>query len=82
MQLDASPVPLAEDDPIVPGSIVGLGLFCAKDLQREDRVAFDDGARDSYGMPAMRIHYRLTERDQDGAGTRQAGDCPPGQGGG
>ncbi|MFF2245093.1 GMC oxidoreductase [Arthrobacter sp. NPDC058130] len=65
MQLDASPVPLAEDDPIVPGSIVGLGLFCAKDLQWEDRVAFDDDARDSYGMPAMRIHYRLTERDHE-----------------
>lgn len=65
MQLDASPVPLADDDPVVPGSIVGLGLFCAKDLQREDRVAFDDGARDFYGMPAMRIHYRLTERDHE-----------------
>jgi len=65
MQLDASPVPLADDDPVVPGSIVGLGLFCAKDLQREDRVAFDDGASDSYGMPAMRIHYRLTERDHE-----------------
>ena len=63
MQLDASPVPLAEDDPVVPGSIVGLGLFCAKDLQRGDRVAFDDGVRDSYGMPAMRIHYRLTDQD-------------------
>ncbi|MDQ0693036.1 GMC oxidoreductase [Arthrobacter sp. W4I7] len=65
MQLDASPVPLAADDPVVPGSIVGLGLFCAKDLQREDRVAFDDDTRDSYGMPAMRIHYRLTERDHE-----------------
>ncbi len=65
MQLDASPIPLAEDDPVVPGSIVGLGLFCAKDLQREDRVAFDDGSRDSYGMPAMRIHYRLTQRDHE-----------------
>ncbi|MGO4807125.1 GMC oxidoreductase [Arthrobacter sp. 2MCAF15] len=65
MQLDASPIPLAEDDRIVPGSIVGLGLFCAKDLQREDRVAFDDDARDYYGMPAMRIHYRLTERDHE-----------------
>ncbi|SFT54166.1 GMC oxidoreductase [Arthrobacter sp. ov118] len=65
MQLDASPVPLANDDPVVPGSIVGLGLFCAKDLQREDRVAFDDGTRDSYGMPAMRIHYRLTGRDHE-----------------
>lgn len=63
MQLDASPVPLAEDDPVVPGSIVGLGLFCAKDLQREDRVEFDDAARDSYGMPAMRIHYSLTDKD-------------------
>lgn len=65
MQLDASPVPLADDDPVVPGSIVGLGLFCAKDLQREDRVAFDDGASDSYGMPAMRLHYRLTGRDNE-----------------
>jgi choline dehydrogenase-like flavoprotein len=64
MQLDASPVPLAVDDPVQPGSIVGLGLFCAKDLQRDDRVAFDDGAVDAYGMPAIRIHYRLTETDQ------------------
>lgn len=65
MQLDASPIPLADDDPIAPGSIVGLGLFCAKDLQREDRVAFDDEALDAYGMPAMRIHYRLTGRDHE-----------------
>ncbi|BDZ44459.1 GMC oxidoreductase [Naasia aerilata] len=65
MQLDASPVPLAEDDPVVPGSIVGLGLFCAKDLQESDRVEFDDETRDFYGMPAMRIHYTLTERDHE-----------------
>lgn len=65
MQLDASPIPLAEDDPVVPGSIVGLGLFCAKDLQRDDRVAFSDDVADSYGMPAMRIHYRLTDRDHE-----------------
>jgi len=65
MQLDASPIPLAEDDPVVPGSIVGLGLFCAKDLQRDDRVEFGDGEVDAYGMPAMRIHYRLTERDHE-----------------
>ncbi|MGR0220004.1 GMC oxidoreductase [Agromyces sp. ZXT2-6] len=65
MQLDASPIPLAEDDPVVPGSIVGLGLFCAKDLQREDRVEFSDDETDAYGLPAMRIHYRLTERDHE-----------------
>ena len=63
MQLDASPVPLADDDPVVPGSIVGLGLFCAKDLQWEDRVEFSDDREDWYGMPAMQIHYALTERD-------------------
>ena len=64
MQLDASPVPLAEDDPVVPGSIVGLGLFCAKDLSKDDRVVFDDQATDFYGMPAMRIHYRLSDADR------------------
>lgn len=63
MQLDASPVPLAHDDPVVPGSIVGLGLFCAKDLQWDDRVEFSADEVDSYGMPAMTIHYRLTDRD-------------------
>lgn len=63
MQLDASPVPLAEDDPVVPGSIVGLGLFCAKELQWEDRVEFSDDTRDAYRMPAMTIHYTLTPRD-------------------
>ncbi|MGY1625016.1 GMC oxidoreductase [Geodermatophilus sp. SYSU D00965] len=63
MQLDASPVPLAPDDVPAPGSIVGLGWFCAKDLQESDRVEFDETAVDPYGMPAMRIHYRLTDRD-------------------
>lgn len=65
MQLDASPVPLADEDDLVPGSIVGLGLFTAKDLQWEDRVEFDDAAVDGYGMPAMRIHYTLTPRDHE-----------------
>ena len=53
-----------DEDPVVPGSIVGLGLFCAKDLQWDDRVAFDDESTDAYGMPAMRIHYRLTDADR------------------
>ena len=63
MQLDASPVKLADDDVAAPGTIVGLGWFCAKDLQKDDRVAFDSDERDAYGMPAIRIHYRLTDRD-------------------
>ena len=63
MQLDASPVPLADDDEPTPGTIVGLGWFCAKDLQESDRVEFDGTDVDPYGMPAMRIHYRLTDAD-------------------
>lgn len=64
MQLDASPVKLADDDPAAPGSIVGLGLFCAKDLQASDRVEFSDAETDGYGMPAMTVHYTLTPRDE------------------
>ncbi|WP_370518475.1 GMC oxidoreductase [Nostocoides sp. HKS02] len=63
MQLDASPVPLAPDDVVEPGSIVGLGWFCAKDLQETDRLEFDDEQTDAYGMPAIRVHYTLTDRD-------------------
>lgn len=64
MQLDASPIPLADDDPVVPGSIVGLGLFCAKELQRDDRLEFSEESVDSYGLPAIRVHYSLTEGDR------------------
>ncbi|MEU9060279.1 GMC oxidoreductase [Streptomyces sp. NPDC048430] len=63
MQLDASPVPLAEDDEPAPGTVVGLGWFCAKDVRAEDRVEFDDERDDAYGLPAMQIRYRLTARD-------------------
>lgn len=65
MQLDASPVPLADDDDVVPGTIAGLGLFTAKDLQWDDRVEFSDEQTDAYGMPAMRIHYTLSPHDHD-----------------
>ena len=61
--MDASPVPLADGDVTAPGSIVGLGWFCAKDLQASDRVEFDPTEVDSYGLPAMRIHYTLTAAD-------------------
>ncbi|MFI5569214.1 GMC oxidoreductase [Streptomyces sp. NPDC051740] len=63
MQLDASPVPLADDTAVEPGAIVGLGWFCAKDVTADDRVEFDDTTADAYGMPAMRVHHRYTERD-------------------
>lgn len=62
MQLDASPVPIEGE--VIPGSVVGLGWFCAKDLQSSDRVEFSDIHTDAYGLPAMSIHYTFTERDE------------------
>jgi choline dehydrogenase-like flavoprotein len=38
--------------------------YGAKDIQFSDRVEFDDAKTDFYGMPAMTIHYTLTETDQ------------------
>ncbi|MFF0464817.1 GMC oxidoreductase [Streptomyces mexicanus] len=64
MQLDASPVPLADGEVPAPGSIVGLGWFCAKDISAEDRVTFDTTRTDADGMPAPRVHYVLTARDR------------------
>ncbi len=64
MQLDASPVPIVGDVP-APGTVVGLGWFCGKDLQASDRVAFADGDLDEDGMPAPRIHYTLTAADHE-----------------
>jgi choline dehydrogenase-like flavoprotein len=72
MQLDASPIPLVDADEPEPGTIVGLGWFCGKDLQASDRIDFDETATDDYGMPRPTIHYRLTAADQAAlAGARQ-----------
>lgn len=64
MQMDASPIKLADDDQVVPGSIVGLGWFCATETVAENRVEFAADEVDHYGMPRMSIHYRLTPKDQ------------------
>jgi choline dehydrogenase-like flavoprotein len=65
MQLDASPIPLVGDDVPAPGTVVGLGWFCGKDLQAADRIEFADDATDDYGMPKPRVHYTLTPRDRE-----------------
>ena len=62
MQLDASPVPLADDDPVVAGLHRG-----ARAVLREGPAGSTTASSsrttttDAYGMPAMRIHYRLTD---------------------
>ena len=63
MQLDASPIDLGVEDP--SGVVVGLGWFCAKDIQADDHLEFDDDKPDAFGLPGIRIHYRLTDRDRE-----------------
>ncbi|WP_336853517.1 GMC oxidoreductase [Sinomonas albida] len=64
MQLDASPIPLVDEDEPAPGTIVGLGWFCAKDLRADDRLEFSEDSLDEWGLPAVTVHYGLSERDR------------------
>lgn len=64
MQMDASPIPLGGTEEPWPGSIVGVGTFGAKDLRFEDRVDFSETETDWLGLPAMRLHYELTDQDE------------------
>jgi choline dehydrogenase-like flavoprotein len=41
-----------------------LAWYGAKDIQFGDAVEFSDAETDFYGMPRMRIRYRLTDRDR------------------
>lgn len=65
MQLDASPIGFIPTGEPWPGSTVGVVLFGTKELTADDRVEFSDDETDAYGMPAMRIHYSLTEKDRE-----------------
>lgn len=64
MQMDSSPVPLDAVAEPWPGSIVGIGFFCPKEIQFSDRLEFSDTESDFTGLPAMTVHYRLTDKDR------------------
>ena len=66
MQLDASPVPLADDDPAAPG----LDRRARPVLREGPAARRPGGVRrrrrsTAYGMPAMTLHYTLTARDHE-----------------
>jgi choline dehydrogenase-like flavoprotein len=64
MQMDASPVQLDPGETVRPGQVVGLGWFCRTELSPENRVWFDEDAPDEHGLPAIRIDYALSPRDE------------------
>lgn len=64
MQTDAAPIPVEPGFETWPGSVVESCLFGPKDLRFEDHVELDDRRLDEFGLPAIKIHYRLTGRDR------------------
>lgn len=44
--------------------VIGWGGFTAKEIRAEDRIEFSGSDSDFYGMPAMTIHYSLSEKDE------------------
>ena len=63
MQMDASPIQFGQADPSEGRPVVGIGFFCAKTGEKDDRVELSETETDAYGMPAMTIHYRLNDAD-------------------
>jgi GMC oxidoreductase len=61
------PVPLPEGDPHAanPAGYVGMGWGVRKWPRAEDRLEFDDDQLDAYGLPAVRIAYDLTGREEE-----------------
>ncbi|MGW0885541.1 GMC oxidoreductase [Streptomyces sp. NPDC002671] len=47
-----------------PGEFAGLSWSCAKQLRAKDRITFSGSRRDALGMPAMQLHYGLSDVDQ------------------
>jgi pyranose oxidase len=63
MHFDMSPVQMVPTSQLDPARTVLVGYFVPKDIRFEDCVEFSDDETDVYGMPKMRITYRLTEAD-------------------
>ena len=63
MSMDESPLKIETYGN--PKPIVGLGWGCTKEVRYEDHVYFSEDEKDSFGMPKMNIHFKLTERDHE-----------------
>lgn len=63
MQAGTSPIAIGDAGP-GHQQVIGWGGFTAKDVRAEDRVEFSDTETDEYGMPAIEIHYSLSDKDR------------------
>lgn len=63
VQINPDVVPRSEKDRHERKPLVSVHLFGASELRYENRLEFSETETDWIGMPAMRIHYALSERD-------------------
>jgi C-glycoside oxidase len=47
------------------GAVAALGWYLPKTPNPDDRVFFDDRRQDAYGMPQIRVRYRLLPEDHE-----------------
>jgi choline dehydrogenase-like flavoprotein len=64
MHVERIPFPLPGlVEPDAPAGLATMGWGFRKWPRPEDRIVFSDERSDPFGMPAMAIHYELTERE-------------------
>jgi C-glycoside oxidase len=64
MYVERIPFPLPGLEQVdAPAGYVTMGWGFRKWPRADDRVEFDDSRTDAFGLPAMTIHYELTERE-------------------
>ncbi|MFG1609816.1 GMC oxidoreductase [Actinoplanes sp. NPDC049265] len=73
LQVGASPAQLANGGVEQMKDIVAMSWYSPKELHATDRIEFSEVDVDSYGMPAITVHYRVTDADRASLdGMRQA----------
>ncbi|MFG3289200.1 GMC oxidoreductase [Streptomyces sp. NPDC048179] len=66
MQMDLSPVALADAPKDDGTQVIGMGYFVPKDISAGDRLVFSETETDRFGLPRVHTEYTLTEKDHAG----------------
>lgn len=65
VQVDPASLPLSDGEERDLTPVLSVHLFLPQEPQWENRVEFSDTEVDWLGLPAMRMHLTLSERDRD-----------------
>ncbi|MBU6529626.1 GMC oxidoreductase [Streptomyces mayonensis] len=63
MQMDLSPIALADGAKDDGTQVIGMGYFVPKDISADDRLVFSETETDRFGLPQVHTEYTLTKKD-------------------